>query len=138
MLGAFNEIIKKKAYFLSRYRFGTTVFNVKSGKRLSLLKLLRKKKRLDMEVMLGANKEVSCRLVAIPLPEEIANTRRMRAADDRHEGANHSDEYMELLGYSIFITNVPSEIWNMTQVAEAYKGRWYIVVNPGFYRGDFV
>ena len=128
VLGVFNEIIDKKAYFLSRYKYKTTVFDAKSGKKVSLLKLLKKRKQLDMEVILGAKKEVTCRLVAIPLPEEVANTRRMRAEDERHEDANHSDEYMALLGYSIFITNVPAETWSMIQVAEAYRCRWYIEI----------
>jgi len=35
---------------------------------------------------------------------------------------------MELLGYCIYITNVPKEIWSVEQITKAYRARWYIEI----------
>lgn len=127
-LGAFQAIAQKKAYFLSRYRPGVVVTDAQTKKRIPLLKTLKKKQFIDMDVIIGTKDSVKCRLIAVPVPEEVAQKRREKAAKDRHKDANHSEEYMKLLSYSIFITNVPVEIWALEQVVKAYKCRWYIEI----------
>ena len=93
-----------------------------------LCKVLRKGGSLDDWVRLGTKEQFKCRLIAIPLPDQVANERRRKAREDRHSKASHSKKYMELLGYNIFITNVDEGIWSVKQIAEAYRCRWYIEI----------
>ncbi|WP_299464636.1 transposase, partial [uncultured Microscilla sp.] len=95
-LGAFHEISQKGAYFLSRYRHGVVVTDAKTKKRIPLLKTLKKKQFIDMDVILGTQDSVKCRLIAVPVPPDVAQKRRENAAKDRHKDTNHSEEYMKL------------------------------------------
>lgn len=129
VLNTFSEIIRKKAFFLSRYKYGVSILDIRTGKPLNLFNLLKKKNgTIDMKVKIGKMKGVECRLVAIESPQGVANERRRKARADRNKAANHKKEYMELLGYTIYITNVPVEVWSIKQVEKAYRARWYIEI----------
>lgn len=45
VLAAFRAIMEKKAFFLSRLRFGTTVFDAQTGEKMDLLKELKALKK---------------------------------------------------------------------------------------------
>ncbi len=124
----FISIQNKGAYFLSRYKFGSYFYNESTGEKIDLLKHLKAKGAIDMKVIMGKKQKLTCRLVAVSLPEKVATERRRKAKADRNKRVNHSKEYLELLGYSIYITNVPNEVWTAEQVAKAYSARWYIEI----------
>ena len=129
VIEAFLKIAQKGAFYLSRYKFGLSVFNSKSGKKLILLKELKRRGKIDMEIEMGANKKITCRLIAVPIPTIIADQRRRKVKQNRHKNSNHSKEYYKLLGYTIYITNVTKEIWpNDESVEIAYRSRWYIEI----------
>jgi hypothetical protein len=91
------------------------------------VKKLQKYGAMDKIVLVGAKgTELRCRLIAVPLPDAVANERRRKAKQDRHHSANHSDEYYELLGYSVYITNVDDNTWTADEAVKAYRSRWYI------------
>ena len=128
VLDVFNKIDKNGAYFLSRLRYGVTLYEKDNTKNIDILKLLEKQmgKALDIELCLGKNKILKCRVIAIPVPENIKNERIRKAKKDRSKSANHSKEYYKRLGYTMYITNVPNTIWSVNDVNNAYKSRWYI------------
>lgn len=129
VLKSFSNIKKKKAFFLSRYKYGINIYNKETLERLDLNKLLKSKKGIiDIEVKLGKQEKLDCRLVAIPVPSPVANKRRRKAKKDRHKSANHSKNYLQMLGYTIYITNVPQDIWTVEQIDKAYRARWYIEI----------
>jgi len=128
VLGAFDEIIKADAFFLSRLKYNINIYDLIDNQELNLLNELKKKGFLDTWVRLGAKNKTKCRLIAVPLSEQVTNERRRKAKNDRSSTANHSQNYMDLLGYSLYITNVPADIWSIKQVAEAYRCRWYIEI----------
>ena len=138
VLTVFEKISHKKAYFLSRFKYNLTIYKVSDNQKVDLVKELRKQGRLDVWVRLGVKEKIKCKLIAVPLPEQIVNQRRRKAKENRNSKANHSKKYFELLGYGVYITNVEEDIWSPKEVMKAYRCRWYIVVNPGFYRGDFI
>ena len=126
---SFQEIDKKGGYFLSRYKYGVNVYNPLNGEEVDIIKRLKKHGHIDMEVELGKKHRQRCRLIAIPVNENIVNQRRRRAKNDRNKKANHSKEYSFLLGYTIYITNVSNKIWpNYNYIETAYKCRWYIEI----------
>ena len=133
VLKVFSNIAKQRAFFLSRLRFGVIIFDKETLKPLDLQKLLKKKKGIvDIRVKLGKQEKLDCRLVAVPVPQDVANKRKRKAKKDRNKKANHSKEYLNLLGYTIYITNVSEDIWSIEQIEKAYRSRWYIEIlfNP--------
>ena len=68
------------------------------------------------------------RLVILPFSLAQANKRRRKAKLDRDKRLNHSKEYYELLGYSIFITNIPQSMCSAKEIQEFYGLRWQIEI----------
>ena len=132
-LACFRAIMGKMSFFLSRWRYGTKVFDPKTQEDLDLVKQLRLLKKkgkqvLDREVLLGKKEKLSVRLVAIEAPLKIARARRYKAKKDRSAKAAHSKAYMELLGWTIFITNVGEQTWGPKDILKAYRFRWRIEI----------
>lgn len=115
-------------FFISKFRPGTSIYEALSGEKIDLLAHLKKKKRLDMPVLLGSKEKVPLRLVAEKLPEEVARKKRQKAREDRNKKTNHSEEYYELLGWVVFVTNVEDKTLSAEQVAEVYRIRWFIEI----------
>ena len=132
-LRVFQQVIEKGAYLLSRYKFGVTVLDSQTGKELDLLSELKLAKsknisKLDMRVRLGKKNPIVVRLIAIELPEDVVNERRRKVKQDRNKRTHHSKEYLEMLRWCVFITNVEEDVWTTGQVAEAYGMRWRIEI----------
>ena len=114
-------------------KYGVNIFDKENREQLKLNKLLKKAKNnnlsiVDIEVQLGARKRLKTRLVAIRLPEEVAQERRRKARNDRHSKVNHSEDYYERLGWCIFITNIPLGILSALQITKVYRFRWRIEI----------
>jgi hypothetical protein len=93
-----------------------------------LPKLLANKNILDIKVLCGTKERLQVRLVAIKLDEHQAAERIRKAKKDRDKRLNHDEDYYFLLGYVIFITNVGEDMWQATQVGQAYRCRWNIEI----------
>ena len=122
----FGQLYLLGAFFLSRYRHGVNVYDLE-GQLLDLVRELRAHGHLDRQVLLGQEK-TPVRLVALPVPDALANARR-RYARANHDGRSQpSQTHLQLLGWNIFITNVPTQIWSAQAVATIYRLRWRIEV----------
>lgn len=128
VIAILKKITSKGAYFLTRKPYGVNVYDIKTGKRLILKKLLGRKKYIDMNVIAGDKCRIECRIIAIRLPEKLAEERRRKARKDRDRRLNHSTEYYDLLGYAIFLTNVSQSVWTFQQIQEIYRLRWQIEI----------
>jgi hypothetical protein len=127
-LGRFADLQANGAKFISRLLHGTEVYT-KEGKPLNLLSHLRKQTTglLDEEILLGASTRLRCRLVAIKVPQEVANRRRQKAREKAaKKGRTPTAEYLELLGWSLFVTNCQEEELTWKAVAVLYRARWQI------------
>lgn len=127
VLKVLEQIHLKGAFFLSRFRHGVSVCDPQSGKPLDLVKLLRPGQSLDQQVLLGAER-VAVRLVVHPVPEAVANERRRKARANRDQRCNPSKDKLYLLGWNIFITNVPSRVWPLRAIQPIYRLRWRIEI----------
>jgi Transposase DDE domain len=128
-LGRFVAAQARGAKFISRLLHGTEVFHA-DGKPLNLLACLRQQPAglLDQAILLGAAARLCCRLVAIRAPEEVANRRRQQArqkAAKKGRGAPTA-EYLELLGWSVFVTNCGEDELAWKAVVVLYRARWQI------------
>jgi len=114
--------------FISRLLFGTAVFDGR-GEPLDLVGRLRRQPAglLDQVILLGAAARLCCRLVAIRAPQEAADRRRQQAREKAaKKGRAPTDEYLELLGWSLFVTNCSEQELTWKGVVVLYRARWQI------------
>jgi hypothetical protein len=83
VLGVFKKMLDKGIHFLSRLRLDVSIYDPLTLKPIDLLKELRTYGRFDRQVLIGAKERLIVRLVAIPVPEQVANSRRRKAKNNR-------------------------------------------------------
>ena len=125
----FERLSNEQAFFISRLQHGTTVLNEQSEE-LDLREFLPAnaiQNVVDVSVRLGAKDRLPCRLIAVRVPEEVANRRRQKAREKATKhGREPSAEYLELLGWSLFVTNLPPEQLTWKEAVVLYRARWQI------------
>jgi len=122
---AFEAIADKEAYFLSRYLSGTKVYTP-AGEAIDLLRTLQSAttSSVDLDIRLGARQRLPCRLVAVRVPQEVADRRRQKAISNaKRKGRTPGKAYLALLDWTIFVTNVPAERLAVPQVVALYRVR---------------
>ena len=127
VLKVLGEIINKKAFFISRLRYGLTLYN-EAGKEITWKDLSKRKRLVDRKIIIGRKEMLPVRIIMIALPAKQAEERIRKAKKDRDKRLNHSDEYYQWLRYNVFITNVQEETLCAKQIAEVYKIRWQIEI----------
>jgi hypothetical protein len=129
-LDAFKAILEKGAYFLTRYLHPTALFTP-SGERIDLLNLLRSAPdgKIDMSVLAGSGEQhrISCRLIAFRISQAVADRRRAIARyKAKGKGRIPKQQYLEILGWTIFLTNASEQMLSSEQVTLLYRVRWQI------------
>lgn len=129
-LDAFKAIMAKNAYFLTRYLHQTALFSPE-GERINLLNLLRNvpNGRVDTSVLVGTRKQhrLPCRLIAFRVSQAVADRRRYIARKKaKGKGRTPKQEYLEILGWTIFLTNASNQMLSVEQVTLLYRVRWQI------------
>jgi hypothetical protein len=128
VLDVLEELIKRGIYFLSLWQPSVAILDVKTKKKIDLAAFLRKidGNFVDLSLLLGATHQLNVRFVALRLPQAIAESKRRTAREQAKGQTNHSDAYYELLGWNLFVTNVPLSIGSILQISFAYRVRWRI------------
>jgi hypothetical protein len=102
----------------------------RGGKSLGLQAYLRAQGEnglVDLAILLGEKERIACRLIAVRVPEEAAARRRQRIREKaRDHGREPSQEYLELQGWTIFVTNCGEELLTWKEVVVLYRARWQI------------
>ena len=127
-----RQIDKKQAFFLSRLQKGIPVFITDDNQAtpidlpLHIEKKFRGQSTIDLVVYLG-QKRFPVRLIAYRTPDEVVNQRRRRAHRvAQKRGRKPSDEYLNWITFTFYVTNVESEIWTHKVVGTIYRLRWQI------------
>jgi hypothetical protein len=128
VVATLKRINQAGAFFLTRLRLDASLWDGKAKQPLKLLDLVRNSRVVDRWVCLGSREKMPVRLVAVRLSEAVAAERRRKAKNNRDKRCHPSKEYLELLGWAIFVTNVPRNVWNARQVAKVYRVRWTIEI----------
>lgn len=128
VLEVFKDMIRMGIYFISRLQYGVNIYDENTKEEIDLLKLLRSSASVDRTLLLGSEQMIPVRLVAIKLDEKTATERRRRAREHPDKRKNHSDEYYELLGWKVLITNVKKPMVPKDQIFELYGLRFRIEV----------
>ncbi len=124
----FQKMLDQGIHFLSRLRHDVLIYDPETLKPIDLVKQLRRCPRFDRDVLLSAEQRVTVRLVALPVPEHIANERRRSAKSRRDTRYKLSKRHLDLLGWNILVTSVASCTWSTEAVQKAYSVRWRIEI----------
>ncbi len=116
---------EQEADSISRYKHKIRFYDPNTLKEIDLLKRLKKEGSLDIRVVSGNNKNVTLRILAAPIPENIANVRRMKTKKEA-KGKSCSYDVLQLLGWIIFLTTITDESLTIQQVSRLYALRWRI------------
>jgi hypothetical protein len=126
-LTTFAEDIDQGRYFLSRYKTGTLVYE-ETGVELDLANALRRHRQSvrDLPIQLG-QKRLPCRLIALPVSPQQLGKRRQRLreiARKRHQPT--SQRSLALADWTLYVTNIPSELLTPHEAAILAGTRWQI------------
>lgn len=123
--------IQAGAHCIFRFKAGTGIRCPKTGDKLDIVKLLKKSKKnkiLDKQVCLNNKQRSTVRLLAVPVSEEIANKRRAEAKKKTNRKKQPSQEVLQLMDWSIFITTIPAEVACFDKIFAIYSLRWRIEI----------
>lgn len=129
VLARFRALAEAQAYFLSRYDTKTTLGDAASAGSLDLLNWLRQHSEtlFEQSVLIGQHEQLPCRMVAVRVPQQVADRRRHKAREAaRRHHQTPTERHLELLNWSVFITNVPVTRLTASQVVILYSIRWQI------------
>ena len=128
-LARFQLLQAHGAYFLSRFDTQTTLTTT-TGETLDLLPWLRThtESTFEQEVCIGSHLALPCRLVAVRVPQEVADLRRRKALAATRRKGRHlpSERHLALMDWTLYITNLTSAQLSLRQVVVLYTVRWQI------------
>ena len=115
-------------YWLTRFKSNCVLYD-KEGKRWELVDFLNAQRVhfIDQTILLGSDKRLECRLIAVRLPEKIANERRRKIrADAKQKGRTPSKRQLALADWIIYASNIPPELLSLSEALVLAKVRWQI------------
>jgi hypothetical protein len=124
VLNVFDEIQKAEAFFISRYKNEVGIYDCKTGKELSLQKLIRNRQFVKKKILLGKEKKLCVTMYAIKLTPQAAGARRRAIRNDRDCRKITTAKKLELAGWDIFVTN--AEDLSAEEIRLYYRMRWNI------------
>jgi hypothetical protein len=134
-LGYFSIDILKKiqgklAYYISRLSITTNIYRNKEDVfPLNVPEFLKKlyhegKDLSNIKIYIGKEEKFESRLVAEKVPLNVSMQRTKRFKRDRKK--EPSQYYVDWCGFSIFITNIPENMFSSKIILALYKIRWQI------------
>jgi hypothetical protein len=132
-LEVIREIIKRKAFIISRLNTSTLVYD-KNGLELSFVALYKKmiksnNRHLEKQVFIGRDHRIPIRLVIDIVPEDIYQSRIKKInAYNKRKGFTTTEQYKTRCRFNLFVTNVDSQVITSYQVTDLYKLRWQIEI----------
>jgi len=120
-----GELKGKGADSISRYKHGTTLYHPETKEKIGLLDLLTLRGSVDMEVLAGSDMNLKVRLLAMPVDEETANLRRMKAKKEM-KGHAPTKELLDLMSWTIYVVTIKDKSITIKEVFRLYKLRWRI------------
>jgi hypothetical protein len=115
-------------YWLTRPQVTTLVWTA-AGLCVDLVTLLAAQTahQVELTVLLGKQERVTCRLLAVRVPQEIADRRRQALHKEaRHKGQAVSQARLVLADWTILVTNVPAHLLRIDEALVLLGCRWQI------------
>lgn len=131
-LHVFSEFVEKGVFFVSRLSYRVALYQ--EATRVQVSTLMQGNNYIDIPVIMGAEKKVPVRLIGVKLSQAKAAQRRRKAKKDGRFSL--SKAYLQWLGWSFFITNLPASAYDVEQICRLYRLRWRIeILFKGFKSG---
>ena len=127
-LDAFAALAPHEVFWLSRLQMQTAVYDA-TGDRRELLEFLEAQPTdtIELAVMLGERQRLAARLLAVRVPQDVADTRRRRLRQAaRDKGRQVSATRLALTAWTMFVTNVPPERLTLREALVLGRMRWQI------------
>lgn len=127
-LDAFKQLHLTGRYYLSRLKARTHLFTA-DGAALDLVAWLNTTSEtvIDCVVELGKTLHLKSRLLAVRVPPEVAHERRKRLDEEaRKKGQVISQDRLDLIDWTIYVTNVPCNLLSVAEALVLGRSRWQI------------
>jgi hypothetical protein len=117
-------------YYLSRYKPGNLKLYDEAGTELDLVSFLRThagQASYECWVQVGASRRLRTRLIAIPVPEDVA-IKRQRAYKRRAQKHSRplNARLVDLTQWTLLLTNIPIELLSIAEALILLRLRWQI------------
>jgi hypothetical protein len=129
-LEAFAALAQHQVCWLSRLQGQTAVYDA-TGVRQDLLTLLESQPTdtVELAVALGERQRLAARLLAVRVPQDVAETRRRRLRKAaRDKGRQVSATRLALAAWTLFVTNVPAERLPLREALVLGRMRWQLAL----------
>jgi hypothetical protein len=126
-LETMRDLSAQHVYWLSRLQTNTVVFD-SNGQRCILSEMLSLQgATVDSPVTLGLRERLSCRLVAVRVPDAVCEQRRRRMKDQaRRRQQPVTQERLRLAAWTIYVTNTPPSLLSAAEAMVVGRVRWQI------------
>lgn len=126
-VAAFQRINDQEAFYVSRLTAQVNVL-LSDGNSLETLLKSTDNDVLDLKVEVSV-KKYKCRLIAIRVPEEVANQRRARSTAHRKKmGSTPRKQSLIRESWTLYLTNLEPESFTPSVIDEVYQQRWAIEI----------
>ena len=125
VLSCIEKMKMNGADSIIRYKHKTFFYDPEYLKAINLLEKLQTFGSIDMAVLSDPKQNTRLRIIAAPVPEEVANIRRMKAKIEA-KNRDCSHELLQLMGWTIFITTIQDPNFTIKEVCVLYSLRWRI------------
>lgn len=126
VLKSLKEIIKQGAHFICPLKKDVHLFYPGNELPIDLKKILKGKRYLRTEVLLGKDQKIPVTLFAIKLDDKTIKYRQQCAAHDPDRRKKLTAEKLYLLGWDIFVSSCQDLEPQVIQ--DIYKIRWHIEI----------
>jgi hypothetical protein len=124
----FAQLSQQDRYWLSMLKAGTSLSDL-TGRNYKVDALLNncQQNRLDLPIILGKTQRLAARLLALRLPPKLAARRRQQLLQDaQREGQVVSPARLTLVGWLVYVTNVPPDLLTFDEFFRLSRIRWQI------------
>jgi Transposase DDE domain len=123
-----ETIMKKSGYFLSRLKANFCIFlDPNSVIPTEVVDCFRDEENMIDLPIYVTNQRLPARLIAYRAPQAVIDKRkRVAHATARKQGKTVGARALKLMEFTVYITNVPPEIWPVEVVGTIYAIRWQI------------
>jgi hypothetical protein len=125
-LDVFAQLSGQDAYWLSRLKHGTALFDP-AGRRRPLAEVLRGAFLVDWAVELGVDARLPARLLAVRVPPQVATQRRRHLRERAaKQGRTPTAESLALADWTVLVTNAPTDLLTLQEALVLLRARWQV------------
>lgn len=127
-LAVLQQMSADGVWWLTRHNLMSTLFTAAEDE-LDLMEFLRDQAGpvVDQEVRVGASQHLRARLIAVRVPQEVADQRRARLYEEaQKKSRTPSARSLALANWTILLTHLMGEHLSVTEALVLLKARWQI------------